>query len=586
MIELNDILSQVYKPGRYIGQEWNVAKKDFEKAEIKFALCFPDLYEVGMSNLGLRILYGLLNNIAGVCCERFFSPEMDMESLLRNNHMEISSLENKKSLRSFDLVGFSIGYELDYTNILNILDLSLIPLKSSLRDDSYPLIIGGGPCTLNPEPLHDFFDLFVIGEAEEAIVEIIEVYRKYKSRFKAANANKQELLLLLANIEGVYVPSFYDVKYNYEGKIVEFKPKFKGVRDKIKKRFVRDLDNAYFPLDWLVPFIAIVHDRITLEVMRGCPNHCNFCQARAQYFPFRLRDKKNVLQLATDIYKRTGYDEISLSGLSVSDYPQIEQLLGELVEEFKDKAVSVSLPSIKPKAIVGNLSALIVKIKKTGFTFAPEAATEKLRKVLNKDFQTPDLFKAIENAYSLGWQHIKLYFMIGIPYEEEKDLDAILDFSAQASGIRKKVGKGPAQVNISVNALIPKPHTPFQWLKMEDLDIIRRKQAYLRKRLKNKRLKLSFHNPHMSFLEGVFSRGDRRLSEVILAAFKKGARFDAWDKYFNFDLWLSAFSDSKIDHDFYLKNRPENEILPWDFLDTGVDREILAKEYKKIVAIN
>ena len=586
MIELDDILSQVYKPGRYIGQEWNVAKKDFEKAEIKFALCFPDLYEVGMSNLGLRILYGLLNNISDVCCERFFSPEMDVESLLRNNHMEIFSLETKKSLRDFDLVGFSLGYELDYTNILNILDLSLIPLKSSLRDEGYPLIIGGGPCALNPEPLHDFFDLFVIGEAEEAIVEIIEVYQKYKSTFKAAKINKQALLLLLANIEGVYVPSFYDVKYNHEGKIVEFKPKFKGVRDKIKKRFVKDLDNAYFPLDWLVPYIAIVHDRITLEVMRGCPHLCNFCQARTQYFPFRLRDKKNVLQLATDIYKRTGYDEISLSGLSVSDYPQIEQLLGELVEGFKDKAVSVSLPSIKPKATIGNLSALIVKIKKTGFTFAPEAATEKLRKVLNKDFQTPDLFKAIENAYSLGWRHIKLYFMIGIPYEEEKDLDAILDFAAQVSGIRKKVGKAAAQVNISINALIPKPHTPFQWLKMEDLDIIRRKQIYLKKQLHDKKLKLSFHNPHMSFLEGVFSRGDRRLSEVILAAFKKGARFDAWDKYFNFDLWLSAFSDSNIDPDFYLENRPENDFLPWDFLDTGVDREILAEEYKKIVAIN
>jgi radical SAM superfamily enzyme YgiQ (UPF0313 family) len=340
MIKLDDILSQVYKPGRYIGQEWNVAKKDFEKAEIKFALCFPDLYEVGMSNLGLRILYGLLNNISGVCCERFFSPEMDMERLLRNNHMEIFSLESKKSLRGFDLIGFSLGYELDYTNILNILDLGLIPLKSISRDENFPLIIGGGPCALNPEPMHDFFDLFVIGEAEEAIQEIIEVYRKYKSRFKAAKINKQELLLIFANIEGVYVPSFYNVKYNHEGVIVEFKPKLKEAPLKINKRFIRDLDNAYFPLDWLVPYVAKVHDRITLEVMRGCPNQCRFCQARTQYFPFRLRDKKNVLQLATDIYKRTGYEEISLSGLSVSDYPQIEELLGDLVDKFIDKAVS------------------------------------------------------------------------------------------------------------------------------------------------------------------------------------------------------------------------------------------------------
>jgi len=584
LIMLEDILLQVNKPGRYIGEEWNVSKKDFAKAKIKFALCFPDLYEIGMSNLGLRILYGVLNNIADLSCERFFSPNFDMEKALRDSRSEIFSLESKKSLKEFDIVGFSLSYELSYTNVLNILELGGIPLKSSLRDLNYPLVIGGGCCTLNPEPLHEFFDLFVIGEAEEAILEIIDAYRNFKNKINAPGMTKQDLLLLLSHIEGVYVPSLYEVKYDPEGKIKEFKPKNKDIPAKVRKRFIRDLDKAYFPLDWIIPHISIVHDRITLEIMRGCPGACRFCQARSQYFPYRQRSMQNILNLACELYKRTGYEEVSLGGLSVSDYSEIERLLGDLVGRFKKYGVSISLPSIKAKAVTGNLSALIARIKKTGFTFAPEAATEKLRQILNKEIDIADLYKAVEQAYLSGWQHIKLYFMIGIPYEEEKDLDAILEFATYISDLRKKINKNPAQVNISINTLIPKPHTPLQWLAMQDLESIKSKLGYLKKKLKNRRLKLGFHNPRMSFLEGIFSRGDRRLSEVILRAFIKGARFDAWGNYFNFDIWLEAFAESKIEPQSYLREKSIDECLPWDFLETGVSKDTLLKEFKKVIA--
>jgi radical SAM family uncharacterized protein len=580
---LEDILLQVNKPGRYIGGEWNSPKKDFNQTEIKFALCFPDLYEVGMSNLGARILYNILNNLPDVSCERFFCVAGDMEKILRDKQVEIFSLESKRGLKEFDIVGFSLGYELNYTNVLNILELGAIPLWATLRNQSHPLVIAGGPCALNPEPMHAFFDLFVIGEAEEVILEIIQIYRQFKSQFKAGKINKQDLLTQLVQIEGVYVPSLYEVIYNAKGKIEEFKPKINGIPQRIKKRFLRNLESV-FPLDWLLPHIQIVHDRITLEIMRGCPNACRFCQARPQYFPFRQRSHKFILEQAFDLYQRTGYEEISLAGLSVSDYFGIEELLKDLVDLFKAKAVSVSLPSLKPKDLSNrNLSSFIATIKKTGLTFAPEAAAARLRKILNKEFDTIDFFKAIEQAYADGWQHIKLYFMIGIPSEEEKDLDAILDLAYQASELRRKIKAHPARINISINTLIPKPHTPFQWLKMENLEHIRYKQDYLKKKIKNKRFKLNLYNPRMSFLEAVLSRGDRRLSEVIASAFRRGARFDAWNNYFDFDKWEAAFKECRIAPEFYLDARDIDECLPWDFLDTGISNEALITEFNKIL---
>lgn len=582
---MDDILLQVNKPGRYIGEEWNVSRKDFEKANIKFALCFADLYEVGMSNLGMRIIYAILNNIVDVACERFFSLDYDLENILRNERLEITSLESKKRLSEFDMIGFSLGYELDYTNVLAILELGAIPLKASLRNYSHPLVIGGGPCVVNPEPLQEFFDLFILGEAEEAIVELMDIYRKFKNEFKSAKISKQDLLVMFSHLEGVYVPSLYDVVYSSEGKIVEFKPTIYGVPVKIKKRMIKDLDQAFFPLDWLIPYIQIVHDRITLELMRGCPNACRFCQGRSQYFPFRQRSVNKILNLASSIYKRTGYEEMSLGGLSVSDYSDLEALISSLLNEFKEKGVSISLPSLKPKAILGNIASLIASIKKTGLTFAPEAGTERLRNILAKNFNLPDFFKVIEQAYLSGYQHLKLYFMLGLPFEELKDLDAIIELSTAASELRKKINKSPARIELSIGTLIPKPHTPFQWLGMEAIDSIIYKQGYLKKKTSSNKLNFSFHNPYMSHLEAALSRGDRRLSQVIFSAYKKGARFDAWGNHFRFDYWQQAFRESNLNPDFYLRPRTKDEVLPWDFLDLGMSKEALLKEYEKIVAI-
>ncbi len=578
---LDDILLEVRKPGRYIGNEWNSVKKDFGKARIKFALCFPDLYEVGMSNLGIRIIYGLLNSIEDTLCERVFSPDLDMEGLLRAQEKEILSLENKRPLREFDLVGFSLAYELDYVNVLNILDLGGIPLKAHLRDHHYPLVIGGGPCTINPEPLHEFFDLFLLGEAEESLLEIIGLYRQFQDKFKHGKVSKRDLLLAFSQIPGVYVPSLYRINYDPAGRITEFKAETAAVPLKIKKRFISDLDQAYFPSDCVIPYIQVVHDRISLEIMRGCPNRCRFCQARTQYFPFRQRKLESILHLAQDSYLKTGYEEISLCGLSVSDYANISELLQELVNIFREKAVSVSLPSLKPKMLVGNLSTLIASIKKTGLTFAPEAGSPRLRNILAKDFDTEEFFQALEQAYLSGYQHVKLYFMIGLPEEKEEDLDSIIDFAEQVSQLRKKTQKGPAQVNISINTLIPKPQTPFQWLAMVNSETIRYKQDYLKKRVRNTKLNFSFHNRWMSILEGVIARGDRRLSQVLLAAFLGGARFDAWQSYFNFDLWITAFNACKIDPYFYLKGRAREEILPWDFIETEISKATPLNEFDK-----
>ncbi len=574
------ILLGVRKPGRYIGNEWNVSRKDFDKANIKFGLCFPDLYEVGMSNLGIRILYGIINGIEDAVCERFFAPDLDLEAVLRRNEQEIVSLESYHRLREFDIIGFSLGYELSYTNVLNILDLGQIPLKASQRPEGFPLLIAGGPAVLNPEPMHEFFDLFVLGEGEEVMVELINAYRRFKSK----RIDKNDLLLELSKIEGVYVPSLYNIEYESNGLIRKFEPKSSGVPMKIKKRFVRDLDSSYYPKDWLVPYIQIVHDRITLEIMRGCPNRCRFCQARSQYFPLRQRQVKNLLNLADELYKNSGYEEISLGGLSVSDYTQMKELLELLISRFKEKAISVSLPSIKPKIILGELTDLISTIKKTALTFAPEAATERLRSIIGKDFREDDFLKTVEKAYASGYQHIKLYFMVGLPYEEKDDLEAILEFARNASELSRKIKGRPAQVNISINTLIPKPHTPLQWFGMLPLDEIKNKQDYLRDKTKNRKMKLSFHNRFMSFLEGVFSRGDRRLSEVVFCAFKKGARFDGWDEHFEFNKWIEAFKECNIDPDFYIRERGIDEILPWDFLDVGVSKKELVAEFNKVIA--
>jgi len=582
----DNLLLKVQKPARYIGEEWNISRKNPDDAQVRFALCFPDLYEVGMSNLGIRILYGLLNSFPGVACERFFAPAVDLEGILRQQKLPIFSLESKRPLSDFDIVGFSLAHELDYTNILNMLELGGIPLLASERPKEYPLVIGGGACVLNPEPLHAFFDFFVIGEAEEVILEIIETYRANQTEFKAGRLSKQELLLKFAKLPGVYVPSLYKVDYSDNGYIARFEPRFEGVPARITKRFIRDLDPAFFPVDWLVPFISIVHDRITLEVMRGCPNSCSFCQARQQYFPWRIRRIGGIVELAIKAYGATGYEELALGGLSVSEYPQLTELLQRLSDYFKEKGVALSLPSMRPKDMTGAISSLISGIKKTGFTFAPEAATARLRAILNKDFNEDEFYATVRQAFRSGYYHLKLYFMIGLPLEEYADLDAIIDFALRVSELRREFSGGPAQINLSITALIPKPHTPLQWLAMESRESLIQKEKYLRQKAqKYKRLRLHFHNPDMSFLEAVFSRGDRRLAQVLLRAYAKGARFDAWGEHFAFAIWLQAFSECNIEPGFYLQAKPKDAILPWGFLDIGVSEERLRKDLEKLIAL-
>lgn len=571
------------KPGRYIGGEWNISAKEFDKARTKFALIFPDLYEVGMSNLGIQIIYGLLNSLEGICCERFFSCGEDLEAMLRAEGRKLFSLESKRPLKEFCLAGFSLAFELSYTNVLNILDLSGIPLEARARGKDYPLIIGGGPGVMNPEPMHKFFDLFIIGEAEEALPEFIEVYQKHQQSYKASATSKEDLLFFLSQVEGVYVPSLYEARYNAEGALAEFRPKREGVPPGVRKRFVSDLNSAYFPLSWLMPYIQIVHDRVTLELMRGCPNRCRFCQARTQYFPLRYRAADKIFELAKEVYGRTGYEEISLGGLSVGDYPRIEELIRELVEFFRKKAVALSLPSLKAKKLIGELSSSVARIKKTGLTFAPEAATARLRCLLGKDFNEEEFLKVAEEAFLSGYQHLKLYFMTGIPFEKDEDIDGIVDFSLRVSDLRRKSAGRPAQINISINTLIPKPHTSFQWFAMQSLKEMKDTHRRIKSRARSRELKFSFHNPEMSFLEGVLSRGDRRLADVILCAFKKGARFDAWTDQFNFNLWMSAFDETGIRADFYLRRRPESELLPWDFLEAGISKKSLLEEFNKVV---
>jgi radical SAM family uncharacterized protein len=581
---IEDLLNKVHRPAQYLGNEWNAAKKDFEAAAVTFALGFADLYEVGMSNLGLRIIYGVLNSVPGVTCERFFAPEPDMEEILRNSHTRLFSLESNRALSDFDCLGFSLGSELNYTNVLNILDLAGLPLLSSERDQTHPLVIGGGPCTLNPEPLADFFDLFVIGEAEEASLELIDLYRELKADFKASKLSRQELLLKLSVIKGVYAPSLYLPDYGTGKELVSFTPKFKELPLKINKRIIGDFNQAYFPDAWMVPHVQTVHDRITLEIMRGCPHRCRFCQARSQYYPLRVRSKEKVSALAEAAYGSSGYEELSLAGLSVGDYPGIEQLVSGLTKSFDCRGVSLSLPSLKAKALLGNVSTLIAKTKKTGLTFAPEAGTHQLRQALAKDFSEEEFFQAIEQAYQAGYQHLKLYFLIGLPAETESDLAGIIDFAKSASEAKRKVNGSPAAINISINPLIPKPHTPFQWKKMDSLESIRQKQNFLKAQCKNRRLKLNFHNLEMAHLEGVLSRGDRRLGKVIEAAFKKGARFDAWSNYFSFPRWLEAFSETGIDPAYYLDEAAEQKLLPWDFIDVGIDKQDLLADFNKSIA--
>lgn len=545
-----EILLKVKKPARYIGGEWNSVVKDHKDIKCKVALAFPDVYEVGMSHLGLKILYSLLNDRQDIACERVFAPWFDMEGIMRERKIPLFSLETKSPLKEFDIVGFSLQYELSYTNVLNMLDLSGIPLFSVERGDSHPLIIGGGPCAFNPEPMADFFDCFLMGDGEEAVAEIADIF--IESRKKGDK--KEGLLKRLADVEGVYVPSLTAEQA--------------GMIKKVKKRSVLNLDEAYYPERPVVPYIEVVHDRIQLEIMRGCRRRCNFCQAGVIYRPNRQRSAEKIVSLAKKIYENTGYDEMSLASLSSGDHSQIMDIAASLKRLFEDKGVGISLPSLRVEDLVSRFPLEMASGKHTGLTFAPEVGSEKMRKVINKDISPATLKECALQAFKNGWRRIKLYFMIGLPEEDYSDLDAIVELAKEISEAKKNVDGRPAEINASVSVFIPKPHTKFERAAMLPMDEAGKRQRYIKEKAGKTRVKFTFHDARMSYLEAALTRGDRSLSKVIYNAWKNGCKFDGWSEYFDFEKWQEAFKDAGIDPDRYaLRQRGEGEALPWSFID-------------------
>ncbi len=557
MNNLDELLLTVQKPGRYSGGEWNSVLKEWTGDKVKFCLAFPDAYEVGMSYLGLKILYGILNARADCLCERVFSPWFDFEKVLKDNHIPLFSLESRRGLKDFDIIGLCLTYELGYTNALALLDLGGVPISSARRSDDDPIVIAGGPACYNPEPMAEFIDAFVIGDGEDVIGEIVDTYKKVRS-----SASRKMLLNELAKIKGVYVPSFYNVDYNGDGTIKRFAPVDPAVPARVEKRVVTDLDSAYYPVDQIVPSIQTVHDRIVLEIMRGCWHMCKFCQATVTYRPCRERSLEKILELAKSSYESTGYDEISLLSLSSGDHSGIKEIISSLNRMFQGKAVSISVPSLRVEDILKDLPSLIAHVKKSGLTFAPEAGS-----AFNKNIDIEKLYGAVTESVRAGWRRVKLYFMIGLPGEKDEDVAAIADIVNRMSDIGRVVDGKPVAVAVSVNGFVPKPHTPFQYEGMDAIESLERKKELLRRGIRSRRVELSFHSFQKGFLESVFSGGNRRLSAVIEEAWRAGARFDGWKECFKPDLWKAAFEKSGIDPHFYAtRQRSSGEILPWSFI--------------------
>jgi radical SAM family uncharacterized protein len=574
MNQLDNILHQVGKPARYTGGEWQSVIKDWDQTDIKFALSYPDLYDIGMSNMAVPILYEILNNQPDVLAERVYAPWKDMENAMRSAGLPLFSLETKHSLKEFDIIGFSLGYELCFTNVLNMLDLAQIPVLAGERNETHPLIIAGGSSTLNPEPMADFIDIFVIGDGEEVLVDVLESYRKWKK----SGASKKDFLKQAAQIEGIYVPSLYQVEYQADGTILKLQPLVPEAKAVIHRRMVDVMPPP--PLKPVVPFVEVVQDRAAIEIQRGCSRGCRFCQASSIYRPVRERPQDEVIEAVGQLLENCGYDEVSLVSLSTSDYPDIDKLVTALAKLYPN--ITFSLPSLRIAASSIQLMESLPSGRKTGLTFAPEAGSERLRHVINKIIPEAVLLETAGIAFQRGWTTIKLYFMIGLPQENMEDVQYIVKLIEKVYNIGRELAGHRVRVGISLSTFVPKPHTPFQWVAQDKEDQIILKHDIVKDGIARRGLKVSWQDPKTSLLEAVISRGDRKIGKVILQAWKLGSTFDAWSEHFKWENWSKAFAEAGIDPAFYAnRERGLDEVLPWSHIDVGVTQNYLKREYQK-----
>ena len=581
----DDILMKIEKPARYIGGEVNSVMKEKEKVDIRFAMCFPDLYEIGMSHLGIQILYDMFNRREDTWCERVYSPWTDLDKVLREKNIPLFALESQDPVRDFDFLGITIQFEMCYTNILQILDLSRIPLHASDRTEKDPFVIGGGPCTCNPEPLADFFDIFYIGEGETVYDELLDAYKTWKSSGKSRKA----FLETAAQIEGLYVPAFYDPEYNTDGTLRSFVPNNINAPATVKKQVVMDVTDASYPMNPVVPFIKATQDRVVLEIQRGCIRGCRFCQAGMIYRPTRERNVDKLKEYARTMLKNTGHEEISLSSLSSSDYSDLKELVTFLIDEFRGKGINISLPSLRIDAFSLDVISKVQDIRKSSLTFAPEAGSQRMRNVINKGLTEEDILDGAGQAFEGGWTKVKLYFMLGLPTETEEDMREIARLSDRVARryyeIPKEQRNGKCQITASSSFFVPKPFTPFQWAPMCTAEEYMRRAGIVKEefhsQLNRKSLKYNWHDAQVTVLEGVMARGDRKTGKVVEEAYHLGCLFDSWTESFHNDLWMQAFENTGIDPDFYnLRERGEDELFPWDFIDTGVTRKFLRREWE------